>query len=429
MSSAFYRGLLIATIAILTSVFLTKNIDFSVYSYGVTGFFSGSGCPYGPESGLGFPMHYRYPPVTYLLLWPLSRISVAWGGVLWMTGAWAVVSGAVLLAIRREQLRFTRQAVIAVCGLMLAYAVLTVRSGNIQPYVIAMIWMALCLADSRQLPAAALLAVAITFKIWPVFFLPWFLRRERRMVLVWLIPALALLWLSPLLLWSSADYSRLMREWYSFECATATANSEQWYFPGQSLRGVLLRYFTTLEPWIREFPDVHVLSLDPAIVVRLWGGIAGILYLAICGAVLRSNLDKRHIWDGISFALFSILQPFALKSSLISLGPAALIAAALYSREPRRSLAGNLFVCASALSFAGAILQYKPALRFLLACGIDFYVGATLLGALLHWTRIPASGGAQQSGVLPASQAERGRFAELLGESGSPDGADSRLCA
>ena len=35
----------------------------------VNGFFSGLRPAYGPGSGLGFPMHYRYAPATYLLLW------------------------------------------------------------------------------------------------------------------------------------------------------------------------------------------------------------------------------------------------------------------------------------------------------------------------------------------------------------------------
>jgi len=34
-----------------------------------------------------------------------------------------------------------------------------------------------------------LLSLAITFKIWPLCFLPWFLRAGRRAVLAWLAPA------------------------------------------------------------------------------------------------------------------------------------------------------------------------------------------------------------------------------------------------
>ena len=382
---------LVTLLALATSLTLTKNVDFRVYWYGARTAFDTSRPLYGPASGLGFPMHYRYPPVTYLLLWPFSQLPLYWSGVIWMIATWAAVSTAVVLVVRVARLHFIRRAVVAAAAYMLAYAVLAVRSGNVQPCVIALILSALCLSESHRVAAASLMTLAISFKIWPVFFLPWFLHKERRMVLVWQIPALLLLWITPLMVWSPSRYIHLLQQWYTSELETATTNSELWYFPGQSLRGVALRYFTQSDPWLKGFPDLHMLSLPAATVVAAWKIIAAAVYMTICLAMLRSDRTKRWIWDGISFALFTVLEPFCLKSSMISIGPAVLVAAALLSAQVRggldssSSLANRLFLCASALSMLGAIAQYKPLFRLLLAIGADFYAAALLLAALLIW--------------------------------------------
>ncbi len=396
-------GLLIA-IAVFSSLLVTKNIDFRVYWYGARGFFDGSLPAYGPRSGLGFPMHYRYPPVTYIFLWPLTRISLYWGGVLWMMGAWTAAAATVLIAIRAAHLRFHLRSVLVACAFMLSYVVLSLRSGNIQTYIIAMIFGALLLSESHQRLAGSLMAMAITFKVWPVFFLPWFLRRERRSVLAWLTFALLLLWSLPFPLLGPSRYIELIHDWYWSEFHTATTNSEIWYFPGQSLRGVLLRYCAELPPWIDGFPDVHLLSLPALTVVRIWEAIAAVGYLGVCTAMLRSSPEKPRVGDGVSFAALSILQPFCLKSSMISLGPAALIAAALYSPgcrgvgEGERVLPRCMFLAACVLSFLSATLQYKPLSFLLLAWGVDFYAALLLLVSLLLWLRPPAGTAGQMRG-------------------------------
>lgn len=147
------HGLLAAAVVVM-SLLLTRNIDFRVYWYGATAAFDGSRPLYGPASGLGFPMHYRYPPVTYLLLWPLSRLPLYWAGVIWMIGAWTAATATAALAIRTERLSLAPHAVAAACGYLLAYVVLALRSGNVQPYLIAMVFAALLLSETHRVAAA-----------------------------------------------------------------------------------------------------------------------------------------------------------------------------------------------------------------------------------------------------------------------------------
>src|SRR5579871_6124737 len=67
--------------------------------------------------------------------------------------------------------------------------------------------------------------------------------------------------------------------------------------------------------------------------------------------MLRSDRRTLWIWDGVGFVLYSIVEPHAVKSGLISLGPALLTAGCLYSlaseqppRRGRAALANTLFI-------------------------------------------------------------------------------------
>jgi hypothetical protein len=81
-----------------------------------------------------------------------------------------------------------------------------------------------------------------------------------------------------------------------------------------------------------------------------------------------------------------MFEPFAVKSGLISLAPAALTAACLYTVEKQRT-ANRLFLAACAISFAEAILQYRPWMRYLLSLGTDFWMEILLVAAFVIWIR------------------------------------------
>jgi hypothetical protein len=89
-----------------------------------------------------------------------------------------------------------------------------------------------------------------------------------------------------------------------------------------------------------------------------------------------------------------------VKSGLISLAPAALIAACLFTLGTSQKLpsirittsalrsiswANRFFLTACLLSFVEAIVQYKPWQRVLLTIGLDFWAEVILLVALFLW--------------------------------------------
>lgn len=382
----------LAVAAIWSSLFLVKNTDLSVYWYAVNGFFSGTRSAYGPDSGIGHPMEYRYPPVTYVILYPLGFASLRMAGFFWMLGAWAAAITTVTLAVRIRRLRFSPAAMVACCAFMLAYVVLAIRYGNVQPFVICALFSALILAETHPAWSGILLALGITFKVWPVLFLPWLLHRPRRRALTYSLLWLAALWIVPVTVFGFGGYWSLLQQWYTAMRHLGTDYSELYYFPGQSLRAILLRYFTPLAPLLPQFPSIHVLSLSPRTAVTAWGWIGIVVYCAVTICMLRSDTRKLWIWDGMAFVLYSLLEPYAVKSGLVSLGPAALTAACLFTlgtREHRGerpvSQANKLFLAACLLSLLGAAIQYRPWQRFLLTAGLDFWTEILLLSAFIIW--------------------------------------------
>jgi hypothetical protein len=380
---------LLAVAAVCSSLFLVKNTDLSVYWYGVNGFFSGAKSAYGPDSGIGHPMEYRYPPATYLILYPLRLVPLRVAGFCWMLSAWAAWIATVSLAIRIRRMRFSRSAVFSCCAFMLAYVVLAIRYGNVQPFAICAIFAALILSETHPGWSGILLALAITFKIWPILFLPWLLHRPRLKAATYSFLWLAALWVFPVLIFGASGYWSLLEQWYTAMRHVGTTYSELYYFPGQSLRGLMLRYLTPVTPPLKDFPLIHVLSISPRAAVIGWGAISVAVYCLFAIYMLRSDRSKLWAWDGLAFVLYSMLEPYAVKSGLISLAPAALTAAWLYTLGTRKR-ANQLFSAAALLSFFGAIMQYRPWQRFLLAAGLDFWSEILLLAAFVIWIRTKA---------------------------------------
>jgi hypothetical protein len=164
---------------------------------------------------------------------------------------------------------------------------------------------------------------------------------------------------------------------------------------------------------MKDFPDIHMLSIAPRTAVVIWGIAALAIYSAVAIAMLRSSPRKQWAWDGVIFVVYSMLEPYAVKSGLISLGPAALIAGCLFTLgtsdggpsmapDAKRGLswANRLFLAACLISFGEAVLQYKPWQRILLSVGLDFWAEVLLLAAFLIWIlRTPlAERGARPSG-------------------------------
>src|SRR5262245_29726205 len=59
-------------------------MDFRVYHFGARGVFNGTRPVYGLTSGLGWPMHYRYPPLFLLLFAPFALLPLGPAAIVWV---------------------------------------------------------------------------------------------------------------------------------------------------------------------------------------------------------------------------------------------------------------------------------------------------------------------------------------------------------
>lgn len=390
------------------SLLLVRNVDFRVYWYAVSGFYLGTRPAYGPLSGIGAPMDFVYPPVTYLLLYPIRWLPLRAAGLLWMLGEFCCVVISVFVCIRIWHLRFRPVAVVACSALMLPYLVLSARYGNVQPFVIAFLFLALVLPEESWL-SGLLFALAVSFKLTPLFFLPWFLKRRK--ALAFFCVFTLTLWLAPFAFFGVDGYLRMLRDWYAAASNIGASPSEFHYFPGQTLRALCLRFLTPVNPPISGYPTVNLLSLTPSAAVKVWQFLALGIYAFVIFCLFRAGQRTVLLWNGLAFVLYSVLQPFAVKVSLISLGPAAAIGAAFFtiraanSSDTRNLWANRLYLASALLSFGAACVQYKPYLRFLQAIGIDFWVSCLLGASLLLWITGRPSATGEHSNIAELTHA------------------------
>src|SRR5438105_2500818 len=76
-------------------------MDYRVYFYGARGVFGGTRPVYGLNSGLGWPMHYRYPPFFLLIFAPFAMLPLAWGAAVWLLLKIVVLVGLLRTAFER----------------------------------------------------------------------------------------------------------------------------------------------------------------------------------------------------------------------------------------------------------------------------------------------------------------------------------------
>jgi hypothetical protein len=194
-----------------------------------------------------------------------------------MLGAWATATAVVATAVRPLRLRFTCAALVAAVVFLLPYAMLTIRSGNVQPYVIGMVLGALALSESRPAAAGGLMAgdrlqgLAVV----PSSLIP--APQAHRVALVVRNAAPALVGDARCL--DSVTLAGHHAPMVSVRVSSRRDGFRALVFPGQSFRGVLLRDATSAPHWLPAFPDVPFLNLAPADAVRIREGIAVVSYL------------------------------------------------------------------------------------------------------------------------------------------------------
>src|SRR5262249_53388757 len=150
-------------------------MDLRVYHYGARGVFDGTRPVYGSTSGLGWPMHYRYPPLFLLLFAPFAFLPLGLATAIWLLLKIVVLIAMLLLIARRMRSdpdRTVRNWWIIPLLIAGPYVIQDFRYGNAQFFVFALAVVGLLLVEETPLLAAAALALGIAIKVWPLFFVP-----------------------------------------------------------------------------------------------------------------------------------------------------------------------------------------------------------------------------------------------------------------
>jgi glycosyl transferase family 87 len=351
-------------------------MDFRVYHYGARGVLDGTRPVYGVNSGLGWPMHYRYPPLFLLLFTPLALLPLGPGAAVWV-----ILKVIVLIALMRAMLNRGIKPTIIGVVFIAPYMVEEFRYGNAQFFVIAMAMFALLIARERPVAAAASLALGICIKVWPLFFVPYLAARRDWKVVAWTMVFVLVLTMLPSLYFGFQGNVQLIRQWYEQESNTQLGLSEAW-FPNQSLRGELMRYFTAIDYSKvpdSNYPQVNIAAFDPANVLMIWAAISATAYVGLLFIANGGRENNDWFDHALAFCLLALLEPFTQKYMLAMLLWPALMAGSLMTRPPLRILiyTAALFVLIQPL------IPGSQAQRLLQALGLDFVAVALLCSAYI----------------------------------------------
>jgi hypothetical protein len=322
-------------------------------------------------------MHYRYPPLFLILFAPLARLPLALGSAIWLLLKCGVLALLVSAIWRRLGSAHSHSAWIIPLLLAGPYVIEDFRYGNAQFFVVALTAAALLDAESKPKRAATALALAISTKVWPLFIVPYLVVRRKAVAAAWSLLFTGCLTLLPSVFIGFNRNAALLHEWAQQEASIQLGDSEIW-FPNQSLRGVMMRYFTYVD-YTRvpdhNYPLVNFANFNPYVVAVVWRLAVAITYIAFLAICRRSGDDQDWKYDALAFCLLPLLEPFTPKYALVVLLWPAIALGRLVgaTRFHRWGYAPALLVLGQPL-MPGSVSQ-----RLIQVLGMDFLATVLLL--------------------------------------------------
>ena len=289
---------------------------------------------------------------------------------------------AVLVALLREMLKRGLKPPIIGVIFIAPYVIEEFRYGNAQFFVIAMTMLSLLLVKERPVGSAATLALGICIKVWPLFFVPYLAARRDWKVVGWTMVFIVALMLLPSFYFGLEGNMHLIRQWYEQESGTQLGLSEVW-FPNQSLRGVLMRYFTVIDYSKvpdSNYPSVNIAAFDPANVLMVWASIAATAYFGLLFMTSKGREKNEWLDHALAFCLVALLEPFTQKYAMAVLLWPALMAGSLVNRSADRGPRILLYM-ATVLALIQPLIPGSAAQRLLQVLGLDFAAALLLCSA------------------------------------------------
>jgi Glycosyltransferase family 87 len=391
-SNRYVRALTIAlaliAIALLSYVAARRSVDFPVYHYAARSLLSGTGPMYGPQSGIGWPQVYRYPPLFLLLFIPFALLPLQLAAFVWAVLKFAVLgllARSLFSQLRTQGLGWKFLSLLPA----LPYLAVEFHYGNVQFFIFALAGAALLWLDERPVLAAFALALAISIKVAPLFFLPYLIARKRTAVAALAVALTVALTLLPAGYFGWHTNASLLHQWADQELGLATTAGEPAIigFPSQSMHSVLMRFFVSLNYAAltdSDYPQFNFAEFDPRIVESLWIILAAVGYVGLLLLARRRPQSDGPMIHAIAFCALVLLQPFTQMGDLVSLfWPIAVAVAALHDHSDLpRWVRITLYVALSVMALK-PLVPDRNIQRLLQVLGVDFAASCLLAAGLI----------------------------------------------
>ena len=385
----------IVLVAVLGVVFVRNLTDFSVYYSAGRSLLNGRTDLYAPDFARGAVMDYRYLPPFILALAPLSLVPYRLAAWVWhLLDTLAIVVAVISIASMYREIPYNRIKVWTVAFLaVVPYFAMALDYGNAHLIVTALMFAGLSLAlRRRELPAAALLAIAITVKIVPALTLPYFAVTRRFRLLALVVMFTAAINLLPSVYFGLAGNRDLITRWYEHVIAGQEFHETNGPI-NLSLKGQLRRTFTEVDYTKRvdgdhRYAAVNIAALSTSIVDRVWLALSACAFIA--GLVLiwrfprtrdatgeNNDVPLEALQIGLMISLMLLVGPLTSKVYLVALlWPVVAVGIAAWDRDAIR----RTVIVVAILSSALPLLPGRAMQRLLLVAGTDFYVSCAILG-------------------------------------------------
>ena len=350
-------------------------------------------------------MDYRYLPFFILVFAPLSLLPYTFAAYVWhLLDTLAIVVAVVSIAsIYRTEFP-GRAKVWSVAFFTVApYFAMALDYGNVQLIVTAMMFAGLSLAlKRRDVPAAALLAIATAVKIVPAVTLVYFAITRRFRLLGLVIVIIAALNLLPSVYFGIAGNTELVARWYDHVIRGQEFHETNGPI-NLSVKGQLRRTFTEVDYTRRvdgdyRYPAVNIATWPVSTIDRIWLALSACSALAGLGLIWWSSSSRRAgaLRDvdqgvalealplGLLICLMLFVGPLTSKVYLVALlWPVVAVAMAAWDQP----LVRRVLVATALLSSVLPLMPGRNIQRLLLVAGVDFYL-STVIFALLAFTLV-----------------------------------------
>lgn len=392
-------------IGLLGLLFIRNLIDFPVYYAAGQSLISGRTDLYSPDFALGRVMDYRYPPFFLLALTPLWVLPYTLAAYVWYLLSVLEVTGCVLIVIRvfpafRGSWRLCAVVVLGV----IQYFVMALHYGNAHLLATFLLFASLYyVLQQKDLPAAAVMALAITVKLTPILLLPYFALKRRWTLLASVCVFLVAFNVAPSVYFGFRGNSELLQSWYGHVVASQAFHEDNGPI-NLSLKGQLRRYLSTVDYSQRvdgdvQYPAINVASLSRQQLDGVWAVIAAGLFAGVLFVVWRgggsSKAGVQHNDLGragffahelsLMLCLILLVGPLTSKIYFIALfWPVACLAGfAVDRRAGEERVAMRVLVGLALVNSVLPLLPGRSVQRLLLVLGVDFYLNCLMMAALM----------------------------------------------